>query len=79
MRKLGIFAVFAAASVTACSGDEIIVRNENNPDVERVLARPLDVEASIAASYGRMASSGSCPPSAETMASPPESTMRVTW
>lgn len=54
MRKLGIFAIFAAASVTACSGDEIIVRNENNPDVERVLARPLDVEASIAASYGRM-------------------------
>lgn len=54
MRKPGFSAILLAASLAACSGDEIIVRNENNPDVERVLARPLDVEASIASSYGRM-------------------------
>ncbi len=37
----------------ACSTD-LAVTNPNNPDVERVLARPADVETSIANSYGRM-------------------------
>lgn len=72
MRKLAVFAVLLSAGLGACSGKEITVRNENNPDVDRVLARPLDVEASIASSYGRMhqasfGTNGSLTPSLLTM------------
>jgi len=37
----------------ACNSD-LLIDNLNNPDVGRVLARPTDVEATIANSYGQM-------------------------
>ena len=40
--------------IFAACNEELTVPNPNNPDVERVLARPSDVESSIANSYGRM-------------------------
>ena len=53
MRKLIYLIAPIAAGVMACNND-LTVTNPNNPDVTRVLARPVDVEASIGASYGRM-------------------------
>ncbi|MEO7647429.1 MAG: hypothetical protein ABIV11_04235 [Gemmatimonadaceae bacterium] len=52
MRKFCLLAV-ACVGLTACNSD-LLVTNINNPDVGRVLARPGDVEATIANSYGRM-------------------------
>lgn len=53
MRKIRFLIIGIAAGLTACQTD-LIVANQNNPDVERVLARPTDVEATIASSYGQM-------------------------
>jgi hypothetical protein len=53
MRKLIYFISPIAAGVLACNND-LTVTNPNNPDVSRVLARPVDVETSIGNSYGRM-------------------------
>jgi len=52
MRKFCFLAATCVA-LTACNSD-LLVSNENNPDVGRVLARPADVEATISNSYGRM-------------------------
>lgn len=52
MRKFCFFAI-TCLGLTACNSD-LLVENINNPDVGRVLARPADVEATIANSYGRM-------------------------
>lgn len=51
MRKLFYLAV-AVAGLGACAGDQITVANLNNPDVNRVLATPTDVETVIGNSYG---------------------------
>jgi hypothetical protein len=53
MRKLIYLIAPIAAGVLACNND-LTVTNPNNPDVSRVLARPVDVETSIGNSYGRM-------------------------
>jgi len=54
MRKLKFLIVpIATAAVIGCN-DDLALTNPNNPDVSRVLARPADVETSIANSYGRM-------------------------
>jgi hypothetical protein len=51
MRKLFYLAA-AVAGLGACAGDQITVANLNNPDVDRVLATPADVESVIGNSYG---------------------------
>src|SRR5690349_9085963 len=53
MRKLIFLITPIAAGMLACDND-LAVTNPNNPDVSRVLARPVDVETSIGNSYGRM-------------------------
>ncbi|HUQ47971.1 MAG TPA: hypothetical protein VM053_06980 [Gemmatimonadaceae bacterium] len=53
MRKLIFLIAPIAAGLLACDTD-LAVTNPNNPDVTRVLARPVDVETSISNSYGRM-------------------------
>jgi len=53
MRKLIYLIVPIAAGVLACNND-LAVTNPNNPDVARVLSRPVDVETSIGNSYGQM-------------------------
>ncbi len=53
MRKLSLFIIPIAVGLVACNND-LVVTNPNNPDVTRVLSRPVDVETSIANSYGRM-------------------------
>lgn len=53
MRKLSFLIIPVAAGIVACNND-LALTNPNNPDVPRVLARPVDVETSIANSYARM-------------------------
>lgn len=53
MRKIRFLIIGISAGLTACQTD-LIVDNQNNPDVARVLAKPGDVEATIANSYGQM-------------------------
>lgn len=53
MRKLSFWIAPIAAGLVACNSD-LVVTNPNDPDVSRVLARPVDVETSIGNSYGRM-------------------------
>ena len=72
MRKLRYLSLGIAFGLVACNND-LTVPNTNNPDVERALARPGDVESFIMNSYGQMhqASFGvnaSIMPSLQTMA-----------
>ena len=53
MRKLSFLITGISAGLIACNSD-LLVDNLNNPDVGRVLARPTDVESTIASSYGQM-------------------------
>ncbi|MEO5588568.1 MAG: hypothetical protein ABIS03_03190 [Gemmatimonadaceae bacterium] len=53
MRKLSFWILPVVAGLAGCNTD-LVLQNPNNPDVSRVLARPVDVETSIANSYGRM-------------------------
>jgi len=53
MRKLGFLTVGIAVTLVACKAD-LGVPNTNNPDVDRALARPGDVESFILNSYGQM-------------------------
>src|SRR5687767_8607520 len=53
MRKLGFLVVGISAGLMACNTD-LVVPNTNNPDIERALARPGDVESFILNSYGQM-------------------------
>ena len=53
MRKLSFLITGISAGLIACNSD-LLVENLNNPDVGRVLARPTDVESTIASSYGQM-------------------------
>lgn len=54
MRQLrGLFCAAIAVGLAACS-DQLDVVNNNNPDAERALARPGDVENLISASYTTM-------------------------
>ena len=53
MRKLSLLTVGIALSLTACKAD-LGVPNNNNPDIDRALARPGDVESFILGSYGQM-------------------------
>lgn len=53
MRKLSFLITGISAGLIACNSD-LVIDNLNNPDVGRVLARPTDVEATIANSYGQM-------------------------
>jgi hypothetical protein len=72
MRKLSFLTVGIALSLAACKAD-LGVPNTNNPDIERALARPGDVESFILNSYGQMQQAafgvnGSIMPSLQTMA-----------
>jgi len=72
MRKLGIFAAALMVGLAGCETD-LTVPNTNNPDVDRALARPGDVESFILNSYGQMHQAsfgvnGSIAPSLRTMA-----------
>lgn len=53
MRKLSFLTVGIAFSLAACKAD-LGVPNINNPDIDRALARPGDVESFILGSYGQM-------------------------
>ena len=53
MRKLGFLTVALAVGLAGCETD-LTVPNTNNPDVDRALARPGDVESFILNSYGQM-------------------------
>jgi hypothetical protein len=53
MRKLSFLKVVMAAALVGCQTD-LTVPNTNNPDVDRALARPGDVESFIMNSYGQM-------------------------
>jgi hypothetical protein len=53
MRKLGFLKVVMAVALIGCQTD-LTVPNTNNPDVDRALARPGDVESFIMNSYGQM-------------------------
>jgi hypothetical protein len=53
MRKLGFLKVVMAVALIGCQQD-LTVPNTNNPDVDRALARPSDVESFIMNSYGQM-------------------------
>ncbi len=53
MRKLSLLMVGIAVSLVACKAD-LGVPNTNNPDINRALARPGDVESFILGSYGQM-------------------------
>src|SRR5689334_15101863 len=78
MRKLSFLLAGIVAGVSACNTD-LVVPNTNNPDIERALARPSDVESFILNSYGQMhyasfgtpndlGGTGSIMPSLQTMA-----------
>lgn len=72
MRKLSFLTVGIALSLAACKAD-LGVPNTNNPDIDRALARPGDVESFILNSYGQMQQAsfgvnGSIMPSLQTMA-----------
>lgn len=72
MRKLSFLTVGIAVALVACKAD-LGVPNTNNPDVDRALARPGDVETFILNSYGQMHQAsfgvnGSIAPSLRTMA-----------
>ena len=52
MRKLSVITGFAGLlGALACGSDTLTVRNDNNPDAARVLARPTDVESLVAGSF----------------------------
>lgn len=53
MRQLSLLTVGIAVSLVACKAD-LGVPNTNNPDIDRALARPGDVESFILNSYGQM-------------------------
>ena len=53
MRKLSFLTVGIAVALVACKAD-LGVPNTNNPDIDRALARPGDVESFIMNSYGQM-------------------------
>ena len=53
MRKLSFLVVGVAVTLVACKAD-LGVPNTNNPDIDRALARPGDVESFILGSYGQM-------------------------
>lgn len=72
MRKLSFLTVGIAAALVACKAD-LGVPNTNNPDIDRALARPGDVESFILNSYAQMQQAafgvnGSIMPSLLTMA-----------
>jgi len=72
MRKLSFLTVGAALLFAGCKAD-LGVDNLNNPDIDRALARPGDVESFILNSYGQMQQAsfgvnGSIMPSLQTMA-----------
>ncbi len=72
MRKLSFLIVGISVGLAACSSD-LIVPNTNNPDIDRALARPGDVESFIFNSYGQMQQgsfgvNGSIMPSLQSMA-----------
>lgn len=72
MRKLRFLTLGIAFGLAACKTD-LTVPNTNNPDVDRALARPGDVESFILNSYGQMHQAsfgvnGSIMPSLQTMA-----------
>jgi hypothetical protein len=53
MRKLSLLTVGIAVSLVGCNAD-LGVPNNNNPDIDKALARPGDVESFILGSYGQM-------------------------
>ena len=53
MRKLSLLAVGIATTLIGCKAD-FGVPNNNNPDINRALARPGDVESFILGAYGQM-------------------------
>jgi len=72
MRQLSLLTVGIALSLAACKAD-LGVPNINNPDIDRALARPGDVESFILNAYGQMQQAsfgvnGSIMPSLQTMA-----------
>ena len=72
MRKLSFLTVGAALLFAGCKAD-LGVDNFNNPDINRALARPGDVESFILNSYAQMQQAsfgvnGSIMPSLQTMA-----------
>jgi hypothetical protein len=53
MRKLSLLTVGIAVTLVSCKAD-LGVPNTNNPDIDRALARPGDVESFILGAYGQM-------------------------
>ena len=72
MQKRSLWIVVLSASLTGCA-NELVVPNQNNPDIGRALSRPGDVESFILNAYGQMhfgsfGLNASIMPSLQTMA-----------
>src|SRR5215216_3280054 len=73
VRLLPLAGLVGAALVAGCGDDDITVKNENQPDVERAFATPAGIEAIISKSFlqihnGLYASTNSIWPQTAVMA-----------